>query len=518
MAPLSLSASVGTGWFALGWLALGMGGATAGACDERAAAADAAVQVGNLQAADSILTESLPDCPRHPATLAQTASLRFVQGRYEEAEYVIIRFLVEEPGDPWGLQLLGTLGYLRNDVSAALGAWNQIHRPELRNTQVSVVGGSGEIPSGRVGLSEGEVITAERFERGVRRLQDLPAVQSARLSLRPLPGGEADLVGAVVLHAPHPFGWLQLPAHAVRGLRGEALLAGAGLPGSGPGPDRRGGWSRWVLAYMEEGELRTAALRWSHPSPVRSGVMRWELNGAQGRWMDPATPVSGSATVLEEKRWTATSTFAHRPRAPIQVEVTAGWSHRTTLPSGPVAGAGLDMDLGAWTAGIRMDTGRSGRWWTRTDTRVRRTFRPAPGWELEPRLGLMTLSPDAPADLQPRFGADRSATHLMRAGRAVDRDGIVRPPAPGRSWRWGGLELRRFGTGAVTRAVGAALFVDTLYGSRSTDALVHGGVGIRVRSGTAASSSGEAAEPGLRLDLARDLREGGWRLSAGWQW
>lgn len=132
---------------------------------------------------------------------------------------------------------------------------------------------------------------------------------------------------------------------------------------------------------------------------------------------------------------------------------------------------------------------------------------------------MITLSPHAPSDMQPRFGADRSATYLMRAGRAVDLDGTVRPLAAGRSWRSGGLEFRRFGQGPITRAAGAAIFLDVLDGSRSPDPLVHAGVGARVRSGAIASSpSAVGSEAGLRLDLARDLRQGGWRLSAGWQW
>jgi hypothetical protein len=503
----------------LWWIPLTAGSLAAQSCNDRARAVEAAVHGGALALADSLIAESLPVCPRHPELLSQGASLRFVQGRYVESEALVTRFLAEEPDSSWGLELLGSLRYVQDDVPGALAAWNPLGRPRLRWVTVSVADEDIQAPAGKIGIRHGDVITHEGLHRSVRRLGDLPAVHAARLSLRPLPGGEADLTGTALLHASHPFGRIHLPAHGLRALRGEARLAGAGLPGAGPGPSRTGGWSRWMVVFRREGELRTGFLQWSHPLPLGSGVVKWKLEGQRGRWGD-ATMEAQGPDVWEERRWTATSTLLHRPWAPVRAGLAVGWSQRRSERSGPVAGLRVDLDPGPWRIGLRVDGGRANHGWARMDTELRRTFLPASAWELEPRAGVVALSRNAPLDLQPRFGADRAATHLMRAGRAVDREGVVRPPAAGPRWLLGGLELRRFGQGPLTRTVGAAVFLDALRGSGSTEPVVHAGLGVRLRPGPATNgtaTAGSDEEDGLRVDLARDLREGGWRLSAAWR-
>lgn len=471
----------------------------------------AAAGSGDLDEAEHLLVAALARCPDHPGVLREFAGLRFRQARLEDASGLAARLLRVDPSDAWGWDLLASIRFLSDDPLGALRSWNRVGRPVVRNVRIQ--GGEasrhGDVYRDRVrraGIAEGQVLTPEGLALGVRRLETLPAVSRARLDYRPVPGGGADVEGAVSLGPGRPFARGSLPGHVLRGLGGRVALSA-----SNP-LDRH---DRWAIEALAEGRLWEVNGGYALPAPGGLGAWSWELNHAAGRF----TSGDGDPAVRHVRtgvRWG----HAHWVQASLQTTAAVGVEHRSELGALAVGGLSLlvhppdapgavGIAVEGWSGGS--DLRRFGRVAALATFLTPLSGSPGSGFELDARLGADAISAEAPPDLRPRFGAGPSATHPMRARSHLDGDGAVRLFVPGNSWLHGGVELRRWGPWIGPLRAGFGVFADAARGlggpGGSAGGEVHLGAGIRARV--------PGGNGWLRIDWALDPDSGASRVSTG---
>lgn len=107
--------------------------------DDAAAKLRAAVALtdeGELDRAETTLSDALDRWPDHPGLLAALAGLRVRQGRPAEAEALAARLTRIDSSSDHGWELLAASRYLQDDTRGALRAWH--HRRPLRVRKVEV--------------------------------------------------------------------------------------------------------------------------------------------------------------------------------------------------------------------------------------------------------------------------------------------------------------------------------------------------------------------------------------------
>lgn len=359
-------------------------------------------------------------------------------GRIAEGERILEEALVRCPDDPVVLREFAGLRFRQNrwEESETLAEKAVDVDPELEWAW-DVMGSSRYLMGDRMGALEawnrigrpvvdGDLLTPARIERLEAEARLQPTVARARAEYRPTPGGGAE-VEIHLLHLPtHPFTRLQLPLHVAR----AATLSGdfQGTVGSS--------------ALRVEGHESEVRASFAHPS-----TFRWEAE-----WSDHRESERRSASV-----------HYLRPRLTLRMGIDRWESTHARAGVGVRLGP-VRAEADAWSGGfVRTSLTAMGSTGER--------------WEIRGRGGVVLVSEDAPPDLEPRFGAGPSATHLFRAV------GVH----PETSRLHGGLELIRW-----EGPFGIATFIDAM----ESDIAV--GAGVRFDQ--------------IRLDLAYADR---WRLSIG---
>jgi len=499
-------------------------------CDDQVERAVRAASEGNLSEADGILGEAWARCPRHPGVLRELAGLRFRQGRLHEAESLALQLLEMEPESEWGWILLATTRYLADDPRGALRAWNEAGRPVTGEVRVQGGGASADGSPYRTflaqaGVVEGQVLTPQALALAGRRLQAIPAVAGARLDFRPMADGGADVEVAVALRAGSPLrGALPggaLSYHLIGVLVGELRVSTA---------NPLGRLDRWEVAGVREGRLRQVTGTLALPAPRGSGVWSWAVGHRVGRFAVPGTEVP-IRLEWSGLRWTHIHWITHSLRASGGggIEKWAGSAplaagHVSFLLEPPESPVAVGLSLEGWRGregaggsldGVDSAGGGSPRGFTRAS--VLGSYQgPDSGGspsrtEFDLRLGADAVSVATPLDLYPRFGAGAAATHLLRAGSAMDGEGVVRLPPSGTAWVHGGVEARRWAGTLGPSQMAIALFGDVVRGLSGsvgpTKTELHVGTGLRLR---VPGGSGW-----LRLDWAIDPASGASRGSMG---
>lgn len=501
-------------------------------CLDQVEKAVRAASKGNLSEAGRILGEALARCPRHSRVLRELAGLRFRQGRLQEAESLALQFLDLEPESEWGWILLATTRYLSDDSRGALRAWNEAGRPVTGEVRVEGGGASADGSPYRAFLSsagvvEGQLLTPQALALAGRRLQAIPAVSGLRLDYRPVADGGADVEVAVALHSGSPLmGALPggaLSYHLLRALVGELRVSTA---------NPLGRLDRWEVTGVREGRLRQVTATLALPAPRGSGAWSWAVGHRVGRFSTPGTEVP---TRLEWSglRWTHTHWITHALRASGGGGVEK-WAGSSPLAAGqvslllepPESRVAVDLSLEGWRGrggrgpggsldGVDAAGGGSPRGFTRGSVLGSYHGFASAGsllrTEFDLRLGADAVSAATPLDLYPRFGAGAASTHLLRAGSAMDGEGVVRLPRSGTAWVHGGVEARRWVGTLGPSQIAIALFGDAVRGVSGsvepTKTEVHVGTGLRLR---VPGGSGW-----LRLDWAIDSTSGAARGSMG---
>lgn len=481
--------------------------AVASTCDTLISAMVARARDGDPTGAEPGLRTAAALCPGAAPAWRELAGVQFLQQRWADASDSARQAVTLDPGDAPGWDLLGTSLYLDGRFDAALDAWNHIERPVVdlvrldgaaRTRQPVIVAVAGLVPRAP--------LTARRLALARRRLSDLPAVERARVSYRPVPDGLAEVEVAVAERAPLPRHWAPIAFAAARAaVHREASLALASPTGSGEVVTAS--WRWWerrprvafAVVTPSPGVLPgnvTVDFAWERQTyrvatpddPRRSEQWTRRRGGVRiGDWLTPW---------LRWESGIALDTWRERRHgaAALAIETRAAGDRLAVL-----------ADAGAWAAGggtrAFATAGMRASWRSAVD----------PGhaaWFVS--SGAQMAGEASPPDLWAGAGTGFGRAPLLRAHPLLD-DGVVTGVFGRRlvhaSAEWQQPVLRR-----VASVVHAALFVDAARAWRGlTPAAplhVDAGLGLRL---TLPGGRGTA-----RVDLARGLRGGGTVVSAAW--
>lgn len=465
---------------------------------------------GDRDNAEQGLVAATGLCPNDAAPWRELAGLRFAESRWSEALDLALRAVRLAPEDAHAWQLVATSRHLTGDLTGALDAWNRVGEPRIDTVEIHGAERTRQpVIAERIGLEPRQILTPESFGRVVRRLQDLPVASDARMRYEPVDGGRAKVDVFVDERDVAPKGLRRLAALGVRALVLDQLRVDIAGP-------------------MGAGELWSAMGRWSDkrprlafalalPAPGRlPGIA--SLEGSWERQSYGATPQSAAAAPLREARRRVGLSFADWATSRLRWHAGAAFDRLSERDAFAFDGA-LDMRVagdrialgvsgGSWTpfaAGRRFGAGElSAAWRSTRDTS-------AASWSAATTLAV--ASDAAPLALWAGAGTGQGRALLLRAHPLL-RDGVVAGPAFGRRVAHSSVEYERPVRRTRLGRIAIAGFLDTAKAWRRLDDLetsllyIDAGVGLRVH---APSIGG-----GIRIDVARGLRDGRTRLSAGW--
>ncbi len=467
------------------------------------AACDALVEGGvsrarqkDLAAAERLLADAVYQCGG-PAPLRELAGVRLLQRRWPEVRDLAGRAVAVDPADLHAWRLLGTGRYIDGDLGGALEAWNHADEPV-----VDLVSASGlERTTHRrierlLAFDIGRVLSRRDFERGRRRLDELPAAFSTRLEYVARGGGRVEVRAHVAERSMLPTGGLAWALIAARTAATRELALGLNsLSHAGERIDAR--WSFWpdrpayglslhlpagsrglltLEGFSEEQAFSSDDIPANERTGIRvhladwaTGALRWQFRGGVDRWGHEGTlgVVGGGARVE---------------------------GLRTTLT------AAADV----WLGDARFSTGSvAARWSSSGEFRGTRAL---------VRAGLDVVSEDAPLTLWAAGDTGHARASLLRAHPVLTR-GRLDLRRLGRGLAHAGGEVQRWTSGPGPLALGIAGFLDTARTSRRIAGEPRGdadaGMGLRV------------AIPGqrglFRIDIARGLRDGRNTVSLVWE-
>jgi predicted double-glycine peptidase len=455
---------------------------------------------GDLEAARRLLQVAAAECPGSAAPWREMAGIHALKAEWREAARNARQALLYDATDPLASRILATSLYLDGDPDGALAAWNNVGEPLVDLVNVTGLERTRyQVVARAMALQPQRLLTPAALVAARRRLSELPAAQTTRVSYRPGENGRAQ-VDAVVLERPRfPIGTLPLAAAAVRMATDRELAAGIASP-SGGGELWNASWRWW------KNRPRVGA-GFAAPAPF-GGV--WSLDG----FVERQAYADGGAVVAESRRraafkvsdWTQSGT---------RWEVAAGvdsWRHGSRSFSFAVSGEqrlaadrlSLEAGVAAWGGGVRT--------WT---TGLKADWRSAvrnEGSVWIARAGFDAAGANAPLALWNGAGTGQGRDSLLRAHPLL-HDGIIRDAVFGRHLAHAGAEWRRWvqKRGTPLR-LAPAVFIDAarargVLGGGDSRAHFDAGAGLRV------------AVPGagvVRVDLARGLRDGAMALSGGW--
>ena len=468
------------------------------ACSELVAAARLRAHEDDLDAAERGLELATWACPDSGLAWRELAGVSFRRSAWPEAVSRARRSLALGPDDPLAWRILGASQFLVGDDSAALDAWNQVGEPSLERTNVSQAKPDGvAFDERRLGLELGGVLTASAYRRAERRLAEQPIALRARLALRPLPGGRAELDVALLERPRAPSGRM-LVARTVAGVVAEREVAIelAGLLGRAE--VLRFGGRFWRNRPAAWGSIAL-------PAPG-SGVATLEVAWEEQSYAEPAGAVRREQRRRASIRW-------HDWIAPdLRLDVTTSLDRFDAGRVTPGLAASLDRRLlgdlvsirgrgAAWVGPDSFQTYRLDAGWRSTTRRHERVVRL--------RGGVRGASRSAPLALWSGAGTGHGRDILLRAHPLL-ADGVIAGEVFGRSVAHAGLELESGGWRLGPTRMGALLFADWARGPRGNDSgrltsQVDVGLGVRLTVPGAGT---------LRLDAALGLR-GGSAVSIG---
>ena len=455
-------------------------------------------------AARARFREAAARCGDRPQPFVELSSVDLLDRRYESAVRLAHEALAMDPSDDHAWRVLATAEFLLDRPLDALRAWNSAGSPRvdlinihgLRRTRYGSV-------EQFLGLSPGELLTADRIGRAERRLAELPALGASRLSFDPAPGGYANLEAAVVERPLVPGSPVELAAVGARAVSERE--------------------ARWTFASpTRNGEAITAAWRWW---PAREGAtiearvplagrVRGVLGLAGGLINQSYAVADPGPLPAAERRRFARASLSDWATPHVRWELQAGLDRWTDGGAFGMLGSALDLRLAAdrLDIGLGADAWPSrtgfgsvsleGRWRSTVDrTRV----------VLGVDAGATSVSARAPRGLWPGAGTGHARPALLRAHPLLDEDGVIAGEAFGRQLVHGTVEARIPVARQLLTRLQAAVFVDAArawQGIRTGRLLTDVGGGLRVEL---------AGEGTIRVDAAHGLMDGADALSIAWE-
>lgn len=470
---------------------------------------------GDTAEAELRLVSAATLWPDSAAPVRGLAGLRFKAEDWTGAARLAERALAIDAGDRYTWRLLAGSRFLLGDEEGALRAWNEISEPRADLVRVDGLDHTRyRAVTGQLGLPPGRILTSSAFVRARRRLAELPSQSRARLSLRPLPEGSAQ-VDVALLERPLLFdgpldaGGAGLRAFAER----EVSLRVASPTGNG---------ELWTAGYGWRRERPRASLSLAVPAAGgHPGI--WSVEGfwEQQAYAYRVPPGSGGAlsesVIREERRRTALS-FGDWIASDFRLEVGAAldkWSGRGAHFS-------FEGKLEARAAGDRLAMIARGAQWTSLEggapfesggllAQWSTKNLERGGWLA--RVGVSTASSDAPLALWPGAGTGTARAPLLRAHPLLD-DGVVAGRAFGRSLVHAGLERQAWSFNFKSARLGWSLFID---GAKVWDSLQPVDAPWQADGGASVRLAGLGTPGEFKVTAAHGLVDGESAVSVGWE-
>jgi hypothetical protein len=455
-------------------------------------------------------------CPESPAPLRERAGLRFLAGDWAGASRLAGRALALDPGDAHTLRILAGSRFLAGDVEGALSAWNHLSEPR---TDLTRIDGLTRIRysavAGQLSLPPGRLLTAQAFRQASRRLAELPAQSDFRLSLRPLPGGDAQ-VNVTLLERPALFDgpWDVGSAVVQAWTRREIALDVASLTGNG---------ELWAAAWRWWEDRPRVSLTLTVPGAGgRPGI--WRVDGFWERQTYAAPTITGpggttpSEVSREERRRTALS-FSDWLGPDLRLEMGGALDEWV----GRGAHFSLDGNVKTRWARDRLELGaRGARWISLTGGASFGAGGLSLKWSSsgletcdawQGGLEISSASSQAPLALWSGAGTGYGRAPLLRAHPLLD-GGVLQRRVFGRMLLNGMIERQMWGLHLGPLQFGWAVFLD---GAKPWDTGRIGDVPWQMDGGTGLRVRGPGIKGQLRIDAARGFEDGSAAISIGWR-
>ena len=449
-------------------------------------------------------------CPDSPAAWRELAGLRFAASDWAGAAALAGRATRLAPADAYAWQLLATSRFLAGDTTGALAAWNEVEAPRIDTITVTGVTRTRRpVVVDALGLEPREVLTPDALARARHRLRDLPVAAGAEI--RYTVQNDEAAVTAIVSEPPAwPRNPISLAALAVRPLFvGDVRVNLMGPTGSG---------ERWTALFRWPEPRRRFAFTLGIPAPgALPGVLTIE-----GLWERQTYDLAGvNGPEFREARRRGSVRLA---------DWASGWLHWDAGAAanhlGDTAYAGVDAALEARLAGDRVALGwREGYWHPAggggSGSPFARTTLHA-AWRSTPRTGTARVTVEteaalagehAPLAIWPGADSGEAREALIRAhpllqDNVVRRDGVI-----GRRLTAATIAYERPVRTVAGAGVGIATFLDL---ARASDRSFGPGTIWAADLGVGGRLRAPGVGGTVRLDLAVGLRDGGVRVSAGY--
>jgi hypothetical protein len=479
--------------------------AQAGPCGGLIAHNVTLARTGQLDDAERGLLAAAAICPSSGLARLELAGVRFLQGRYGDAEELAAESLRLGPDDGTAWELVATSRYLQGNMPGALDAWNQIGRPRADVVHVEGVERLDHPVVVRLtGFEPREVITSDGFGRAVRRLGELPSMKQVGLTFQPRADGAADVRAALVERAVLPqgaLGWAAVGVNA--GFRREVRIPVSSPFGQG---------ETWDIRYRWAANRPRVRVVFNAPSPdPLPGVFGVEALWERQTYELTADPLRAERRRLglhvadwltSRMRWSiggAADQFDTRRYLAVDGQLDTRWldDHVATL-----------LSLGYWTPtnGARPFTTAHGHVAWRS-TRV-----PSVGvWSA--RAGVTAAGRHAPLAVWPIAGSGESRGPLLR-GHALHDGGIVVSDVFGRRLAFAAAEYQHPVYERSGASVGVAGFVDIARSWQRPLSSVPSPLHVDVGGGLRIGAPG--ADDEVRIDVGYGVRDGRAKFSAGY--
>ncbi|HET7698561.1 MAG TPA: C39 family peptidase [Vicinamibacterales bacterium] len=456
---------------------------------------------GDTRAARAAFEAAAAACPGAAAPWRELAGLAALARDWDGAARFARRATAADPGDQHAWRVLATAEYVRHRDLDALRAWNALGEPRVDLVEIQGLAHTRYmVVASAIGVEPRALLTPDALRLAQKRVRDLPAVSTARVTFHPVENGRAQVDATVVerARAPRTYpAWIGLGLGAVA--NSEAAAAFSNVSGGGDAVEIAWRWwehrPRVGASYSAPGpggvwtidafrETQTFA------SATRFEETRTSVGAGVGNWLTPRFRVAGGAAI---DRWRGAGRAAS---ASARVQL---W---------PV------LDRLRVEAGIRGWRGSPERFATADARAVWRSNAATSGTLWMAGGGYQFASASAPASLWPGADTGHARDVLLRAHPLLD-DGVVNGRVFGRRIAFASAEVQRWvePKGQRLLRIAPAVFIDLARAARglpASDTRLHADAGAGLRIALLGFGV-------LRADVARGLRDGRTAFSVGWQ-